>query len=60
MQHQNQTILSQLMLHLLQRGMACMQANMWIMASAHTKEDIDHAIEALADSFDALVAEGTL
>jgi len=60
MQHQNQPILSQLMLHLLQRGMACMQSNLWIMSSAHTKEDIDHAIEALADSFDALVAEGTL
>ena len=60
MQHQNQPILSQLMLHLLQRGMACMQSNLWIMSSTHTKEDIDHAIEALADSFDALVAEGTL
>ena len=60
MQRQNQPILSQLMLHLLQRGIAGMQSNLWIMSSAHTKEDIDQTIEALADSFDALVAEGTL
>lgn len=59
-QRQNQPIINQLMLHLLQRGVACLRASLWIMSSVHTKEDIDHAIEALADSFDALVAEGTL
>jgi glutamate-1-semialdehyde 2,1-aminomutase len=60
MQRQNQPILDQLMLHLLQRGVTCLRSSLWIMSSAHTKEDIDRAIEALADSFDALVAEGTL
>jgi len=60
MQRQNLPVLNQLTLHLLQRGVACMQSNLWILSSAHTKEDIDHAIEALADSFDALVAEGIL
>jgi len=60
MQRKNQLILSQLMLHLLQRGVACQALILWVMSSAHTKEDIDHTIEALADSFDALVAEGTL
>ena len=60
MQRQNQPILSQLMLHLLQRGVTGLRSSLWIMSSAHTKDDIDRAIEALAGSFDALVAEGTL
>ena len=60
MQRQNQPILSQLMLHLLQRGVTGLRSSLWIMSSAHTKEDIDRAIEALTDSFDALVTEGML
>ena len=60
MQRQNMSVLNRLTLHLLQRGVACLRANLWIMSSAHTKEDVDHAIEALADSFDAMVTEGTL
>jgi len=60
MQRQNMSVLNRLTLHLLQRGVACLRANLWIMSSAHTKEDVDHAIEALADSFDAMVIEGTL
>jgi len=60
MQRQNLPVLNQLTLHLLQRGVACLRSNIWILSSAHTKEDIDHVIEALADSFDAMVTEGTL
>jgi len=60
MQRQNIPVLNRLTLHLLQRGVACLRSNLWIMSSAHTKEDVDHAIEALADSFDAMVTEGTL
>ena len=55
-----QPILAQLMLHLLQRGVACQRANLWAMSSAHTKEDIDLTTKILADSFDALIAEGIL
>jgi glutamate-1-semialdehyde 2,1-aminomutase len=53
-------ILDHLTVHLLQRGVACIRSNLWIMSSAHTKEDVDQTIKALTDSFDALVAEGTL
>ena len=60
MQRQHQPILSQLMLHLLQCGVACFSSVTCVMSSAHTKEDIDYTAKALADSFDALVAEGTL
>lgn len=60
MQRQNLPVLNQLTLHLLQRGVACLRSNLWVMSSAHTKEDIDYTIEALTGSFDALVAEGTL
>lgn len=53
-------MLSRLTLHLLQRGVATMRSSLWNMSSAHSKEDIDRTIEALADSFDALLAEGLL
>ena len=52
-----ESILSCLMLHLLQRGVACQRSNLWVMSSAHTKEDIDLTIKVLADSFDALIDE---
>ena len=49
-----------LCLHLLQRGIATLQARFFIMSMAHTKEDIDLTVKASADSLDAMVAEGML
>ncbi|MFC1985138.1 aspartate aminotransferase family protein [Chloroflexota bacterium] len=59
MNRQYQPVLNRLRLHLLQRGVAC-QRNIFIMSSAHTKEDINYTIEALADSLDAISGEGLL
>jgi glutamate-1-semialdehyde aminotransferase len=49
-----------LCLHLLQRGIATMDGELFILSAAHTKEDIDQTIEAFSDSLDAMIAEGTL
>jgi len=49
-----------LCLHLLQRGVATMGGRMFILSVAHTEEDIDQTVKALCDSFDAMMAEGTL
>ena len=49
-----------LCLHLLQRGIATMDGELFILSAAHTKEDIDQTIEAFGDSLDAMIAEGTL
>ena len=51
---------SRLCLHLLQRGVATMDGEIFILSAAHTKEDIDQTIEAFSDSLDAMIAEGTL
>ena len=44
-----------LCLHLLQRGIATMGGRLFILSAAHTEEDIDRAIKALCDSFDAML-----
>jgi len=45
-------------LHLLQRGIATMGGRFFVMSAAHGKEDVDKAMEAFAESLDAMVAEG--
>jgi glutamate-1-semialdehyde 2,1-aminomutase len=47
-------------LHLLHRGIASQSGRLFNMSSAHTEEDIDKTVEALADSLEAMIAEGTL
>jgi len=37
-----------------------MGARFFILSTAHTEEDIDQTVEALGDSLDAMIAEGTL
>jgi len=49
-----------LCLHLLHRGIATMMARFFVMSAAHTEGDLDRTIEALVDSLEAMVAEGTL
>jgi glutamate-1-semialdehyde 2,1-aminomutase len=49
-----------LCLHLLHRGVATLEGRLFVCAMAHTDEDTDFAVKALADSLDAMVAEGTL
>ncbi len=51
---------NRLCVHLLQRGIATMYGERFILSGAHTKEDIDQTIEAFGDSLDAMIAEGTL
>jgi len=53
-------IQSRLCLHLIQRGVATMDGEIFILSAAHTKEDIDQTTEAFGDSLDAMIAEGTL
>ncbi len=53
-------IWARLCLHLLQRGIATMNGEFFILSAAHTKEDIDRTIKAFSDSLDAMIAEGTL
>jgi glutamate-1-semialdehyde 2,1-aminomutase len=49
---------SRLGLHLLQRGISTMGARLFIMSTAHTKDDIDRTLDALAVSLDAMRSEG--
>lgn len=51
---------ARLNLHLLQRGIATMAGRLFVLSMAHTKEDVDRTIEALVDSLEAMIAEGTL
>jgi len=53
-------IQSRLCLHLLQRGIAAFDRGLFVLSAAHTREDIDQTVQALADSLDAMVAEDTL
>ena len=47
-------------LHLLQRGIATMDARFFILSAAHSEQDIDRTMDALAESIDAMLAEGSL
>jgi len=51
---------ARLCLHLLQRGIATMNGEFFMLSAAHTKEEIDQTIEAFSDSLDAMISEGTL
>lgn len=51
---------ARLCLHLLQRGIATMNGEIFILSAAHSKEDIDQTVQALSDSLDAMIAEGTI
>ena len=53
-------IRNRLCLHLLQLGIATLQARFFVMSMAHTKEDIEMTVKAFANSLDAMVAEGML
>jgi glutamate-1-semialdehyde 2,1-aminomutase len=53
-------IQSRLCLHLLQRGIAAFDRGFFVLSAAHTREDIDQTVQALADSLDSMVAEGSL
>jgi len=47
-------------LHLLHRGIATMGGRFFVMSAAHSKEDVDGAMQAFAASLDAVAAEGML
>jgi glutamate-1-semialdehyde 2,1-aminomutase len=47
-------------LHLMHRGIATMGGRFFVLSSVHTKQDIDHAMEAFASSIDDMLAEGVL
>ena len=49
-----------LCLHLLQRGIATKDGSMFTLSAAHTENDIERTVEALADSLGAMIAEGSL
>ena len=49
-----------LCLHLLHRGVATMGGRFFILSAAHTEEDIDQTVNALGNSLDTMIAEGTL
>ena len=51
---------TRLALHLLQRGIAAFDRGLFILSAAHSKGDIDQTVDALSDSLDAMIAEGTL
>jgi len=47
-------------LHLLQRGIATMDARFFILSAVHSEQDIDQTMNAFADSLDAMLAEGSV
>jgi len=49
-----------LCLHLLRRGVSTQMARFFILSIAHTEKDIDYTIQALVDSVDDMIAEGSL
>jgi len=51
---------NRLTLHLFQRGIETMNARIFVLSSAHTEDDIHQTVKALADSLDAMIAEGSL
>ncbi len=57
---ESRTDRARLCLHLLHRGIATMGARFFILSSVHNEREIDRTIEALADSLDAMAAEGSL
>ena len=46
--------------HLLHRGVSTLHGSMLVLSSAHTEEDVDRTVEALAASVEAMVQEGSL
>lgn len=54
------TLRHQLCLQLLDRGIATMEGKLFVLSMVHSEEDIDLTVKALADSLDAMIAEGSL
>jgi glutamate-1-semialdehyde 2,1-aminomutase len=46
--------------HLLQRGVSTMSGRLLILSFAHSEKDIEKTVSALADSFGAMIAEGSI
>ncbi|HEY82821.1 MAG TPA: aminotransferase class III-fold pyridoxal phosphate-dependent enzyme [Dehalococcoidia bacterium] len=53
-------IKNELCLRLLERGIATMGARFFVMSAAHTREDVDRTVAALASSLDEMMATGAL
>jgi glutamate-1-semialdehyde aminotransferase len=53
-------IRNELCLRLLERGIATMGARFFVMSAAHTREDVDRTVAALAASLEEMIAAGTL
>jgi glutamate-1-semialdehyde aminotransferase len=51
---------NRLHIHLMHRGIATMSARIFIFSCVHTEKDVDQTVKALSDSFEAMLAEGTL
>ena len=51
---------NRLHIHLMHRGIATMSARLFIFSCVHTEKDVDQTVKALSDSFEAMLAEGTL
>lgn len=47
-------------LHLLQRGISTLLGDAFIFSSAHTPDDVEQTVDALAQSLQAMLEEGTL
>jgi glutamate-1-semialdehyde aminotransferase len=44
--------------HLLQAGVALLAGEMFVLSSAHTKEDADQTVSALEAALQTLISEG--
>ena len=53
-------VTSRLDLHLLQRGIASLRGEVFMLSSVHTQEDIEKTITAFDQSIAAMLEEGTL
>jgi glutamate-1-semialdehyde 2,1-aminomutase len=53
-------VLTRLGIHLLQRGIGAFDRGLFVLSAAHAREDIAQTVGALADSLDAMIAEGSL
>jgi len=53
-------IRTRLCLHLLQRGIATFDGEMYVFSAEHSDEDIDRTLQALDDSLNAMIQEGSI
>ena len=47
-------------MHLLQRGISTLLGDAFVFSSAHTPDDVAQTVDALAQSLQAMLEEGTL